>query len=263
MALVETTVWPETIGQWLAIIALGVGPVGAAFFAWDIGMKRGDIRVLGAASYATPLLSTAFLILAGFAKPSATIAIAAILIAGGGLIAAKDMVWKNCRMAWSAAMPIISRPRATQTVRCANRALRPCIYEAMRLPILRRQFEFRKVESGRDGAADQRPVAGAFGRLPGMRRHDRLRRFAGSEVGAEPDAALPAVIGDLQRQRAAGVIMPDLHRIDAMPVRALAARQQEIDRGRSRAPVGVDAADRETSRDNARLPDAASVRAAR
>ena len=93
--MVETTVWPETSGQWLAIAALGIGPVGAAFFTWDIGMKRGDIRVLGAASYATPLLSTAFLILAGFAKPSATIAIAAILIAGGGLIAAKDMVWRK------------------------------------------------------------------------------------------------------------------------------------------------------------------------
>jgi drug/metabolite transporter (DMT)-like permease len=91
----ETTVWPETPLQWLAVAALGVGPVGAAFFAWDIGMKRGDIRVLGAASYATPLLSTAFLILAGYAKPSANIAIAAILIAGGGLIAAKDMVWKK------------------------------------------------------------------------------------------------------------------------------------------------------------------------
>src|SRR6202171_3943251 len=93
--LVETTIWPETPTQWLAIIALGVGPVGAAFFAWDIGMKRGDIRVLGAASYATPLLSTSFLILAGFAKPSVTIAIAAVLIAGGGLIAAKDMFRKR------------------------------------------------------------------------------------------------------------------------------------------------------------------------
>jgi len=93
--VVEETVWPETSVQWLAVIALGVGPVGAAFYAWDIGMKRGDIRVLGAASYATPLLSTAFLILAGFAKASANIALAAILIAGGGLIAAKDMVWKK------------------------------------------------------------------------------------------------------------------------------------------------------------------------
>ena len=93
--LVERTVWPQTPGQWLAVIVLGIGPVGAAFYTWDIGMKRGDIRVLGAASYATPLLSTAFLILAGFAKASASIAIAAVLIAGGGLIAARDMFRKR------------------------------------------------------------------------------------------------------------------------------------------------------------------------
>jgi len=89
--LVEVTVWPDAPAQWLAIIALGTGPVGAAFYAWDIGMKRGDIRVIGAVSYATPLLSTGFLILAGFAEPSANLALAAMLIAGGGLIAAKDM----------------------------------------------------------------------------------------------------------------------------------------------------------------------------
>jgi len=93
--LVETTVWPETALQWFAVAALGVGPVGAAFYSWDIGMKRGDIRVLGAASYATPLLSTAFLVFAGFAKASANIAIAAVLVAGGGLIAAKDMLRKR------------------------------------------------------------------------------------------------------------------------------------------------------------------------
>jgi drug/metabolite transporter (DMT)-like permease len=90
--LLEETVWPESPSQWLAVAALGVGPVGAAFYAWDVGMKRGDIRVLGAASYATPLLSTSSLMLAGFAKPSASIAIAAVLIAGGGLIAARDML---------------------------------------------------------------------------------------------------------------------------------------------------------------------------
>jgi drug/metabolite transporter (DMT)-like permease len=89
--LIEETVWPENMSQWFAVIALGVGPVGAAFYAWDVGMKRGDIRVLGAASYATPLLSTSFLIMAGFAKASVNIAVAAVLIAGGGLIAARDM----------------------------------------------------------------------------------------------------------------------------------------------------------------------------
>src|SRR5215213_6207295 len=68
--LIEVTQWPATSGQWLAIVALGLGPVGAAFYAWDIGMKRGDIRVLGAASYLAPLLSTCFLVLAGYATAS-------------------------------------------------------------------------------------------------------------------------------------------------------------------------------------------------
>jgi drug/metabolite transporter (DMT)-like permease len=90
--LIESTVWPNGAAQWLSIAALGIGPVGAAFYAWDIGMKRGDIRVLGAASYATPLLSTGFLIVAGYAQPTATLAFAALLIAGGGLLAAKDML---------------------------------------------------------------------------------------------------------------------------------------------------------------------------
>jgi len=93
--LVEVTVWPATALQWVAVALLGAGPVGAAFYAWDVGMKQGDIRVLGAASYATPLLSTGFLIGAGFAKPSANIALAALLIAGGGLIAAKDMIFRR------------------------------------------------------------------------------------------------------------------------------------------------------------------------
>src|SRR5207247_6015293 len=77
--VIEVTVWPDTAAQWLAITALGVGPVGAAFYAWDIGMKRGDIRHLGAASYAKPLLSTAFLMVAGFAQPHGPTAIGTAL----------------------------------------------------------------------------------------------------------------------------------------------------------------------------------------
>ena len=90
--LFETTVWPQGSAQWLAVLALGIGPVGAAFYTWDIGMKHGDIRVLGVASYLAPLLSTAFLMLAGYARPSASLGIAAILVAGGGVLAAKDMI---------------------------------------------------------------------------------------------------------------------------------------------------------------------------
>ncbi len=70
--LFEQTHWPENLDQWLAVVALGIGPVGAAFYVWDIGMKRGDIRVLGVASYLAPLLSTLFLVLAGYATASLT-----------------------------------------------------------------------------------------------------------------------------------------------------------------------------------------------
>jgi drug/metabolite transporter (DMT)-like permease len=91
----EQTQWPQTPGQWLAVLGLGIGPVGAAFYAWDIGMKRGDIRVLGVASYLAPLLSTAFLMLAGYTAPSVWLGLAAILIAGGGVLAAKDMIWRR------------------------------------------------------------------------------------------------------------------------------------------------------------------------
>jgi drug/metabolite transporter (DMT)-like permease len=90
--LFEQTVWPANAAQWLAILGLGLGPVGAAFYAWDIGVKRGDIRVLGAASYAAPLLSTAFLVLAGYAAASWSLLFAAALVAAGGVLAAKDMI---------------------------------------------------------------------------------------------------------------------------------------------------------------------------
>jgi drug/metabolite transporter (DMT)-like permease len=88
----ETTAWPSNASQWLAVVALGVGPVGTAFYAWDFGVKHGDIRVLGAVSYAAPILSTLFLVLAGYAVASVPLAVAAALITGGGLLAAKDLI---------------------------------------------------------------------------------------------------------------------------------------------------------------------------
>ncbi|EFG9152772.1 EamA family transporter, partial [Escherichia coli] len=77
----------------LAVLGLGLGPVGAAFYAWDHGVKRGNIQVLGAASYTSPLLSTLVLILAGVAEPSWRIAIACVLITAGAVLAAKSMLF--------------------------------------------------------------------------------------------------------------------------------------------------------------------------
>lgn len=85
----ERTVWPTNATGWGSVLALGLGPVGLAFYSWDIGVKRGDIQLLGVASYAAPLLSTLALIIAGIADPTWKIAIAAMLITGGALIAAR------------------------------------------------------------------------------------------------------------------------------------------------------------------------------
>ena len=84
----EDTVWPATTLGWASTLALGFGPVGLAFFTWDIGMKKGDIQLLGVASYAAPLLSTLALVVAGIASPSLLLLVAAILITGGAALAA-------------------------------------------------------------------------------------------------------------------------------------------------------------------------------
>ncbi|CAD0184107.1 Aromatic amino acid exporter YddG [Ruegeria sp. THAF57] len=86
---VEETVWPDTATSWISVLALGLGPVGLAFYVWDIGVKQGDIQILGTASYAAPLLSTLVLVVAGIAAPSWGLAIAAVLITGGATIAAR------------------------------------------------------------------------------------------------------------------------------------------------------------------------------
>ncbi|WP_299624850.1 EamA family transporter [uncultured Tateyamaria sp.] len=85
----EVTAWPEGALGWASMMLLGLGPVGLAFYVWDIGVKRGDIQMLGTASYAAPLLSTLVLVVAGVAAPSWTLALAAILITAGALLAAR------------------------------------------------------------------------------------------------------------------------------------------------------------------------------
>jgi drug/metabolite transporter (DMT)-like permease len=91
----ETTVWPGGIIPWLAVLGLGLGPVGAAFFVWDHGVKHGDLRVLGAAAYAAPLLSTVLLVVVGLADGTWTLALACGFIVGGGLLAAREMLTRR------------------------------------------------------------------------------------------------------------------------------------------------------------------------
>ena len=91
----ETTVWPDTASQWAAVVGLGLLPVGLAFYVWDYGVKNGDIQILGASSYAAPLLSTLILIIFGFGELSVRIGLSCLLITGGAVLAARDMVFRN------------------------------------------------------------------------------------------------------------------------------------------------------------------------
>lgn len=84
----ESTVAPD-VRQWLTVLLLGLGPVGAAFFLWDVGMKRGDPRLLGTLAYAVPVASTLLLIAAGEGELSWRAALATLMVAGGGFIAAR------------------------------------------------------------------------------------------------------------------------------------------------------------------------------
>jgi drug/metabolite transporter (DMT)-like permease len=88
--LFESWSQPSTTG-WLALVAMGLGPVGLAFFLWDVGMKKGDVRLLGVASYAAPVLSTLALVLAGQAPATAALALACALIVAGAVIASRPV----------------------------------------------------------------------------------------------------------------------------------------------------------------------------
>lgn len=87
--LTEATVAPDP-AAWAAVLALGLGPVGAAFVLWDRGMKHGDPRLLGTLAFATPVLSTLVLAAAGFAPFTTVTVAAAALVAVGGFVAARS-----------------------------------------------------------------------------------------------------------------------------------------------------------------------------
>jgi len=96
----ETTVLPDA-RQALAILLLGLGPVGGAFFLWDVGMKRGDPRLLGTLAYGIPVASTLLLVLAGEGVADARVWLATLLVVAGGGLAS----WRGNRKV--AASPVL------------------------------------------------------------------------------------------------------------------------------------------------------------
>ena len=75
--------------DWLLIVLMGLGPLGAAFFLWDAALKKDDARKIGILSYITPLASTVLLMLATGRPLTWGIGLATILILGAAILGSR------------------------------------------------------------------------------------------------------------------------------------------------------------------------------
>ena len=80
---------PAGLVSWAALVCLGLGPIGAAFVLWDIGMKQGSVPLLGVLSYAALILSTALLVALGLAQATWSLAFACALMVLAAFIATR------------------------------------------------------------------------------------------------------------------------------------------------------------------------------
>jgi drug/metabolite transporter (DMT)-like permease len=71
------------------IAAMGLGPLGAAFFLWDRALKAGDPRTIGVLSYLTPLGSTALLSVVTGRALTPQLGAAALMVVGAAVLAVR------------------------------------------------------------------------------------------------------------------------------------------------------------------------------
>ncbi|WP_370278937.1 DMT family transporter [Pontibacterium sp.] len=83
----DASLWQFSTSEWLGAILLGLGPVGGAFYLWDIGLKQGNKTLLASLSFFAPLISSVALVMAGQDEASVELLISVALIMLGGLIA--------------------------------------------------------------------------------------------------------------------------------------------------------------------------------
>jgi drug/metabolite transporter (DMT)-like permease len=86
-ALFEQSYSPGTLTEWLGIVLLGLGPVGGAFYLWDLGLKHGNKKLLASLSFAAPLISSVLLAFAGYNPWSTNIIFALGFILVGAVVA--------------------------------------------------------------------------------------------------------------------------------------------------------------------------------
>ena len=78
--------------DWLPLAAMAIGPMGAAFFLWDVALARGDARAIGTLAYLTPLVSTMLLGLDDPSRFGWPIVVALALVIGGAVLGTRARV---------------------------------------------------------------------------------------------------------------------------------------------------------------------------
>lgn len=84
----EPSVSPSSM-QWVLLIALGLGPLGGAFYLWDYALKNGDPQRIGLLSFLTPLLSTTLLLIVTGKELTWLLLVSGILIIGAALLGSR------------------------------------------------------------------------------------------------------------------------------------------------------------------------------
>lgn len=82
----ETTIWSFSSKETFATILLGLGPVGGAFYLWQLSLKSGNQVLLSSLSYCSPLFTAILLCAIGLSSWSINIVIAISLILIGACI---------------------------------------------------------------------------------------------------------------------------------------------------------------------------------
>lgn len=75
-----------SLTQIVAVIALGLAPMGLANAVWDYGVARGDARTLSILAYGTPLVATLLLVVLGLAEITTTLLSGAVLVVLGAAV---------------------------------------------------------------------------------------------------------------------------------------------------------------------------------
>ncbi len=83
--LTEPTYLP-TKKDWLILLLIGIGPLGASFYLWDYSIKKIGAVAVAPISYLTPVISTGLLSIALYQVPSNVLLLAVLFVIAGVIL---------------------------------------------------------------------------------------------------------------------------------------------------------------------------------